>query len=199
MHAVAFALLSLTSTSPPAAGQPAPEPTPVEAPPPKLLGGQMGLHGCVYGQNGIGVATGTAAGLGVGLLYRGDAWGVDAQVRAGLVGDDKQSVMGLAAQVGPRFYLGRGSVAPYLGAGLSLSTFHAGTKTLDVDAVGPGVYAVGGVELFRTSKVAFGTSVQIDTPFYWLTGSEKSAVTDRWVDVRRWVAPVAFNVDVIFR
>jgi hypothetical protein len=187
VHAFALALLSLTS------------PSIADQPPPKLQGGQMGLHGSIYGQSGIGVATGTAAGLGLGLLYRGDTLGVDAQARAALIGDDKHSVMGLSAQVGPRLYLGRGTVAPYVGAGLSVSVFHAGTPTLDVDSAGPGAYGVVGVELFRTSRVGLGASVQVDAPFYWLTGEEKNAVTGRWADVQRWVAPVAFNIDMVFR
>jgi hypothetical protein len=172
---------------------------------PKVQKGQMGFEGGIYGATAVGAASGASAGVALGLLYRAGSVGVSTQARFGGIGNSDSQVSGNSLEFGARYYLTNAEIAPYVGGGFEISSVHL-TRTSGDDYAGSGfgAYVTMGAELLRTHHAAVSAAVQLDAPFYAVQSANYDSYDGSFTTIKetkdsRWVAPLSFNMNIIFR
>ncbi len=171
---------------------------------PRVKPGQSGAYLGVIGMSGIGMSPSMSGGFDMGIIFRSDRVAFTLHGRAGGIGsaDDKLGFADL--DLGGRYYLGDGDVAPFVSGGFEFAYFQAnrrgtysynyGGKSYSVerdsDQSGSGVGAFGefGLDIGRTDRVGFTLSLRADAPFFTLKGDGDD----------RYVLPVSLNAGLSF-
>jgi hypothetical protein len=172
---------------------------------PKVQKGQMGFEGGIYGSTAVGAASGASAGVALGLLYRAGSVGISTQARFGGIGSSESQISGNSLEFGARYYLSTAEIAPYVGGGFEISSVHL-TRTTGSDYAGSGfgAYVTMGAELLRTHHAAVSAAIQLDAPFYAVQSASYDSYDGSFSTLKethdsRWVAPLSFNMNIIFR
>lgn len=156
----------------------------------KVQNGQVGFDGGFFGTTALGAAAGASGGIDLGLLYRAGNFGFSSHGRAGGIGSASTKVGLATIDVGGRWYMTNGDIAPFLGAGLglayvALSHDHGGD---DLSGSGFAAHAAVGIELMRTHHTAASISARVDAPLFALKGYGES----------QYVMPASLNVGLLF-
>lgn len=170
----------------------------------------------IIGATAAGAAPGASAGVDVGIVFRSGRAAFGGHGRAGGIGsaDNKLSFVGI--DLGARYHLGDGDIAPFVGAGLGFSYFNVsgaratvGRPSTALSGSGLGAVAEAGLELFRSSHVGLSTSVRADLPFfvaktsgsepyYYASGASSGASSGGTAPVSRYVVPISLNLGLSF-
>ncbi len=137
-----------------------------EAPAPKTKAGQIGFNGGIIGVAPIGMAATPAPGVDLGLIYRGERWGVSASGRFASSPSDDDGVQYASLASGVRYSLGDGNLAPFAGAGISILALKVERSGHDFNRGGLGLYGEIGVDALRTHRVGFTASLRVDAPLF---------------------------------
>jgi hypothetical protein len=167
----------------------------------------------VVGFAAFGEAGGIGPGISLSVMYETPDFGAGIGYQYGATtsgggGSDGSKVSMHAFHVFGRYFLGRGDVAPYLGAGLGYTAMEADYSSNSggaytsryFDGSGFGAFASVGVEMLRLHKVRLGIEARVDVPFYtvrgetWLGGGyqpDGSYVQPTATRDSRWVMPTS--------
>ncbi|MBL8609396.1 MAG: hypothetical protein JNL38_18845, partial [Myxococcales bacterium] len=137
-----------------------------EAAPPRTKSGQVAFNGGIIGVAPLNIAATPAPGVDLGLIYRGERWGVSASGRYATSGDDIGGVQYVALASGARYSFGDGAFAPYAGAGVSILAVAVERRGPDFGGVGLGLYGEVGVDALRTHRIGFTAGVRVDAPLF---------------------------------
>lgn len=137
-----------------------------EAAPPRTKSGQVAFNGGIIGVAPLNLGGTPAPGVDLGLIYRGERWGVSASGRFATSGDDIGGVQYAALASGARYSFGDGAFAPYAGAGVSILTLAVERRGPDFEGTGLGLYAEVGVDALRTHRIGFTAGVRLDAPLF---------------------------------
>lgn len=175
---------------------------------------RSGSHKFEFGALGLGVGQGTGIGAGfsVAFAYDSAAFAIPAELRFAHSsrGDSTASVFSI--DTGARYFFSRRAVSPFVGGGLSLlylslSDLQDSNRYVYVEDShwGPGVYAEGGVQLFRLHRGRMTAKLRADFPLYTLHPEgydyqrfERDGRVVRADGGSRYLVPVTFGLTLSF-
>lgn len=156
-------------------------------------------------------------GIALSVMYETPTFGAGigytfGTTDTGSSGGAREELSQHALHVFGRYFLGRGDVSPYLGAGLGYTALESNYSDYGssgnystytyrrLDGNGFGAFASVGLEMLRLHKVRLGIEARVDVPFYSLRGESSSGggyATDgsytqpTVTQESRWVMPVS--------
>lgn len=151
---------------------------------PKQAGGSVTAVMGMYGLSSVGAASAASAGFDVGIGYRSGHFGLQADGRLGGIGSGETKIGNASLDVGGRFYVTDGDIAPFAGGGFEVSYFkrngsddEGDGKPAALSGSGAGAFASIGVEALRSHHVGLVVAGRIDMPFYSLEGERYGSST----------------------
>jgi hypothetical protein len=161
---------------------------------------------------GAGQGTGLGAGFSMALAYDSPAFAIPAELRFAHSSRGDREVSIFSIDTGARYFFSRRAISPFVGGGLSF--LHLSFKDLrdpiryvsvEDNRWGPGVYAEGGVQLFRLHRGRMTAKLRADFPLYSLHPEgfdyQQSGRTTRSVridDGSRYLVPITFGLTMSF-
>jgi hypothetical protein len=153
--------------------------------------------------------TGTGGGFSIALAYDSTAFAIPAEIRFAHSSDGDREMSLFSIDTGGRFYFSRHDASPFVGGGfsylyLSRSVVRDGDRYLYLQDShwGPGLYAEGGLQLFRFHRGRLTAKVRADFPTYTLHAEgEEYGTRGRVVhidDGKRYLVPITFGLAMSF-
>lgn len=173
---------------------------------PLQAGAELGLTG----MTAMGTDMSASGGVYLGLHFRRERWALVGHGRAGGIGSAEGKLGYAQLDVGGRYFLTDGDVAPFVGLGVGVGYFNvdrpARLSLGDLSGSGFEASAELGVGILRTSHVGANLSLRADAPFFTLKSassggyysSSSSAPREPAVE-SRYVVPISLNVALAFQ
>lgn len=169
-----------------------------ETPAPRVKAGQSGAYLGLIGMSGVGMPASVSGGFDLGIIFRNERLAFTLHGRAGGIGSSDVKLGFADLDVGGRYYLSDGDFAPFVGGGLGFAylqlngvkteTFNGYTYRDDLSGSGFGAFAELGIDIARTNRVGFTTSLRADAPFFTVKSGDDS----------RYIVPLSLNAGLSF-
>lgn len=168
---------------------------------PKKQGGTVLATTGMFGTTSIGEGSNASAGFDVGIGYRSGSFGLVSTGRLGGVGSGEKKISQAALDLGARYYITDGDVAPFVGGGFAVSYFHiARPEQGELKGSGASSYVTLGVEALRSHHMGLLVAARLDLPFYDLEGKEPST-PENYMNrqaVSSYVMPISLQFGLVF-
>jgi hypothetical protein len=156
-----------------------------------------------------GQGTGTGGGFSFAFSYDSRTFAIPAEIRFAHSSNGDRDLSLFSIDTGARYYFSRHDASPFVGGGfsylyLSLSDLrdHDQYIYLEDSHWGPGLYAEGGLQLFRFHRGRLTAKVRADFPTYSLhpQGDEyrSRGQVVHHDDGKRYVVPITFGLTMSF-
>ncbi len=170
---------------------------------PLQAGAELGLTGTTA----MGTDMSASGGVYLGLHFRRERWALVGHGRAGGIGSAEGKLGYAQLDVGGRYFMTDGDVAPFVGLGVGVGYFNVDrsprTSLGDLSGSGFQTSAEVGVGILRTSHVGANLSLRADAPWFTLktasSGGYTSSVGREPPVESRYVVPISLNVALAFQ
>jgi hypothetical protein len=156
-----------------------------------------------------GQGTGTGGGFSFAFSYDSPTFAIPAEIRFAHSSNGDREMSLFSIDTGARLYLSHHDASPFVGGGfsylyLSLSDLRDGDPYAYVQDShwGPGLYAEGGLQIFRLHRGRLTAKVRADFPLYTLhpQGDQyrSRGQVEHIDDSKRYLVPVTFGLTMSF-
>jgi hypothetical protein len=156
-----------------------------------------------------GQGTGTGGGFSLAFSYDSPTFAIPAEIRFAHSSSGEREMSHFSIDTGARLYLSQHDVGPFVGGGfsylyLSLSNLRDRERYVYVEDShwGPGLYAEGGVQLFRLHRGRLTAKVRADFPLYSLhpvgVDYQPRGGSVPIDDGKRYLVPITFGLAMSF-
>jgi hypothetical protein len=158
---------------------------------------------------GAGQGTGTGGGFSMAFAYDSPTFAIPAELRFAHSSSGDRTTSLFSIDTGARFFFSGHDVSPFVGGGfsvlyLSLSDLRDRDRYVFVEDShwGPGLYAEGGLQLFRLHRGRLTAKVRADFPLYSLhpegVDYQPRGGTVRIEEGARYLVPITFGLTMSF-
>jgi hypothetical protein len=156
-----------------------------------------------------GQGTGTGGGFSFAFSYDSPTFAIPAEIRFAHSSNGDRDLSLFSIDTGARFYVSHHDASPFVGGGFSV-LYLSLTDLRDRDRYvyiedshwGPGLYAEGGLQLFRLHRGRLTAKVRADFPLYSLhpvgVDYQPRGRTVQVDDGKRYVVPITFGLTMSF-